>query len=375
MSENGDLTDCIIDTALEIGFDRAAVSGVDSLPAAGRLRQWLADGMHGSMSWMARSAPRRLNPGKVVEGARSIVMVATDYTPEQPPTLDPERARISCYAWGGEYHHILGDRLEILLGKIRGFSPGTTGRWYVDTGPVMEKAWAEYAGLGWIGKHTNLIDAEVGSWFFLGALIIDLELRSGKPQEDRCGDCSLCIDVCPTGAIVAPYVLDARLCISYQTIENRGAIPRELRSNIGNHVFGCDDCQEVCPWNQHARAGKLARQFAPKARNERPSLLELWSLTETEFDKRFEFSPIKRTKYSGFRRNVAVALGNSGSRSAVGPLAMALDDPDPLVRGHVVWALGRLGTSGGRRALLAAADDELDPYVVEEIEAAMRQED
>ena len=323
------------------------------------------------MQWMARSADRRCDPELVLPGAQSVVIVAINYHTDTPTTDAEDEACISRYAWGNEYHRVLGDGLESLYAELGELFPGLNGRWYVDTGPVLEKAWAERAGLGWIGKHTNLIHRDLGSWIFLGALILDIELETGSPHGDYCGTCRACIDVCPTDAIVAPYVLDARRCISYLTIENRGPIPVEFRRPIGNRVFGCDDCQDVCPWNRFAHEGERAGEFSPRAGNHTVKLVDLLALTDEQFRTRFKNSPVLRAKRRGFLRNVAVALGNSGRQEAVGPLAGALADDEELVRGHAAWALGELGGGGAQKALRDRRSTEQDAWVREEIDAAL----
>lgn len=365
------LTDRVFAAAHEEGFDHCAAAPIRSLAAAGRLQQWLTAQMHGSMAWLARDPERRSDPTRVVPEARTVLVVARNYYTGHPATEDPVTARISRYAWGDEYHEILGKAVRRLYDRIGELSPGAAGRYYVDTGPVMEKAWAEVAGLGWIGKHTNVIRRGEGSWFFLGAILLDIELDYGKPARDHCGTCTACIDVCPTGAIVAPYVLDARRCISYLTIENRGPIPREFREPIGNRVFGCDDCQDVCPWNRFAVSGASAAAFAPRPGNRAPLLMELFQLDINEFRVRFRNSPVKRAKFEGFRRNVAVALGNSGDPRAVAPLCRALRQDSPLIRGHCAWALGQLGGPDAAQALRAARENEQEPWVLSEVTDAL----
>ena len=243
---------------------------------------------------------------------------------------------------------------------------------YVDTGPILERDYAQNAGIGWIGKNTNLINWQSGSWFFLAELLVSIELEYDLlPPRGSCGTCTRCIDACPTDAILAPNVLDARLCISYLTIELKGSIPRELRPQMGNLIFGCDICQEVCPWNSKARPTK-ERGFYPRKGNQAPRLLSLINMTQAEFSKRFKGSPIKRSKRRGFLRNVAVALGNWKHPSAVPVLKKALNDDEPLVRGHAAWALGQIGGGPARRALQARLSVETHPEVIREIEDAMR---
>ncbi len=365
------LTEQVFAAAREEGFDHCAAAPIGSLAAAVRLREWLAGQMHGSMAWLARDPERRGDPAQVVPAARTVLVVARNYFTGHAATEDPRAGRISRYAWGDEYHDSTQKAVRRLYDRIGDLAPGAAGRYYVDTGPVMEKAWAEVAGLGWIGKHTNVVRSGDGSWFFLGAIVLDIELAYGEPARDHCGTCTACIDVCPTGAIVAPYVLDARRCISYLTIENRGPIPIEFRAPIGNRIFGCDDCQDVCPWNRFAVPGASAAPFAPRPGNQTPSLLELFQLDLDEFRLRFRRSPVKRAKFEGFRRNVAVALGNSGDVRAVRPLCEALTEDSALVRGHSAWALGLLGGDEAIRALRATLQREQDAWVHAEVSAAL----
>lgn len=373
MQAGAELIERIRAAAVEEGFDRLAVAAAGTSPAAARLHEWLAAGMHGSMAWLPASAERRSDARRVVEDARSVLVVARRYWTAQPVDEDPRHARFSRYAWGDDYHDVMTAAIRRLQRRIEAMAPGTAGRAWVDTGPVTEKAWAQLAGLGWIGKHTNLIHAGEGSWMFLGAIILDLELLPGTPARDHCGTCRACIDVCPTRAIVAPYVLDARLCIAYLTIENRGPIPRHLRTAVGNRVFGCDDCQEVCPWNRFARVSAAARPFLPRPAMRAAALVDLLHIDEQEFRDRFRGTPVKRARREGLRRNVAVAIGNSGDGQAVAALAAALDDPSPLVRGHVAWALGQLGGDEAVQSLRARQAIETDSWVREEIEAGAQQ--
>ncbi len=370
MGPHAPLTNAIREAASDEGFDRCAAAPVAALDAAPRLREWLHQGLHGSMAWLERNLERRCEPGTVVPEARSVLVLARDYHTGHPAAEHPGLGRLSRYAWGDEYHEVLGAAVRRLYGRIGQLCPSATGRYYVDTGPVMEKAWGELAGLGWIGKHTNLLGTRSGSWFFLAAIILDIELEYGAPGRDHCGTCRACIDVCPTQAIVAPYVLDARRCISYLTIEHRGPIPRSLREPIGNRIFGCDDCQDVCPWNRFARVTEDST-FAPRPDNEAPLLRDLMCLDQEGFRHRFRHSPVRRAKYAGFLRNVAVALGNSGDPKACPILAQRLCDPEPLVRGHCAWALGRLGDETARQALTAAQAVESNTWVTEEIELAL----
>jgi epoxyqueuosine reductase len=353
--------------ARELGFEKVGIAPVGPAPHAGFLRDWLAREFHGEMAYMARGAERRMDPRKVLPGARSIVCVAKNYQSPGTHSEDPRVGRISRYAWGDDYHGVLLDKLQELRAHVERL--GGIAKVCVDTNAVLEKPWAQRAGLGWQGKHTNVIARDLGTWFFLGEVITSLDLEPDRPHtEDFCGTCTACIDLCPTRAIVAPYVLDSRRCIAYLTIEHRGAIPRELRPLMGNLVFGCDICQDVCPWNKFARVAP-DREFYAREGNLAPALLELIGLTREEFNRRFKDSPVKRAKYAGFLRNVCVALGNSNDPAAVGPLEKALEHEEPLVRAHAAWALGRLGARGGleRRRPLEPHEE-----VREEIDAALR---
>jgi epoxyqueuosine reductase len=367
MAPNGDR---IRAAALEVGFDLAGIAPAGPAPLAGRLREWLALGMHGTMRYMEDPDGRREDPRVYLPWARSIVAVGLSYFTGQDLSAAPERGAISRYAWGRDYHHEIRVRLERLRAAVERLSPGCRTHAFVDTSPVLEKGLAEAAGLGWRGKHTNLLRKRWGSWFFLGGLATDLDLEPDRAPRDHCGTCRRCIDVCPTQAIVAPYVLDSRLCISYLTIEHRGPIPRELRAGIGNRVFGCDDCQEVCPWNKFAVRTRVA-EFEPRDGNLNPLLLDLFALSRREWNRRFKKTPVRRAHYEGFLRNVAVAIGNWGAPETVPALLSRLDDPSPLVRGHVAWALGRAATEPARRALVARRAVEPDAWVQEEIALAL----
>jgi epoxyqueuosine reductase len=327
------------------------------------------------MGWMARAPERRADPREVLAGARSVISVAASYYRGDPP---PEASgapalsgRIARYAWGRDYHRRLRRRLRALGAALRSLAPGARWLAYVDTGPVLDRGWAEQAGIGWIGKNTNVILARSGSWFFLGEILTNLELPPARPARNHCGRCARCIPACPTGAIVAPYQLDAQRCISYLTIENRGAIPLELRPSIGTRIFGCDDCQEVCPWNRFA-VPATHPDFAEREGQQTPDLLPLLALDEETFRARFQGTALLRAQRSGLARNVAVALGNLGDPRAIPALAAAVArDPSALVRSHAAWALGRIGGDTARAALASAAAREEDLTVREEIEQAL----
>ncbi len=322
------------DKTRELGFDLVGITSADSPKHSAQFQRWLADGFHGEMAYMARNAGQRIAPNEVLTGARSIIVVGLNY---QPSTENREprignNPRIARYAAGArDYHDIMGEKLKPLAEFVGGI-------WYVDTGPILERDLAQRAGIGFIGKHTNLISRQLGNWIFLGAVLTSLELPADEPEREYCGTCRRCIDACPTRAIVAPYRLDARLCISYLTIELKGSIPVELRPLIGDRVFGCDDCLEVCPWNRFARQSPV-KEFR---RRELPALGEFLSWDEAQFKAFFRGTPIYRIKRRGFLRNVCVALGNLGDASARPALERALNDPEPLVREHAAWALQQL---------------------------------
>ena len=354
-----------------LGFFKVGVAPAGPLPGSPNLDHWIGQGMHGEMAYMEAQAAKRKNPALVLEDVRSMVMLAMNYNCGKHPSDEPLRGRISRYAWGDDYHRLVQDRLRLLQDFILREAPEARMVYYVDTGPVMEKAWGARTSLGWMGKHTNLISREQGSWFFIGVILLNLELEFDSPEDDYCGTCTRCIDACPTRAIVAPYVVDARLCISYLTIELRGPIPRPLRPLIGNRIFGCDDCQEVCPWNRFAVATP-EREFYPREGHQMPELAPLVRITADEFNRRFRGSAIRRAKRDGFVRNVVVALGNSRRPEAVPALAAAIKDRSALVRAHAAWALGQIDTRESRRLLEAARATESDSAVKEEITLALK---
>jgi epoxyqueuosine reductase len=379
------------------GFERTGICAPDPSGHGEFLRWWTEQGFHGSMNYMARSdaLDRRTDLRRTFDKVRSVVVVAQDYYQLDPPGVpeDPARGVVARYARGVDYHDVLKGRLQEILTWIRqaardrGLADDVRGHPYVDTGPILERELGMRVGLGWFGKNTMLIHPRCGSYFFMGLLLLDLPLPPTTPFEaDRCGTCQACLDACPTGALLgrdeygAP-VMDARRCISYLTIELKGAIPRELRQGIGNRVFGCDICQEVCPWNQRFAVPSEEPGYVAGPNTDGPDLLELMALSEEEFASRFSGSPIKRAKRRGFLRNVAVALGNWGSQEAVPALTRALDDPEPLIRGHAAWAMGRIlervgipGDGGFEvaEALLHRLTVEDHPWVKEELEMALR---
>ncbi len=283
-----------------------------------RLREWLDRGYHGVMAWMERAPSRRADPREVLPGCRSIISVGMNYYTDHRPDESPGHGRIARYAWGADYHQVLGERLARLEARIKTLAPEARTRSYVDTGPVMEKAWAQQAGLGWIGKHSNLVSAHYGSWLLLGEILTTLELDPDEPATDLCGSCSLCVRACPTGAIVEPYVVDARKCISYLTIELRDsaeAIPAETASKLGNRIFGCDECLDICPYNMNAQPTSEPA-FQPSPLTLAPVLADLAAQHETDFTAMFRRSPIRRATHAGFLRNVGIALRNSKQQVA-----------------------------------------------------------
>jgi epoxyqueuosine reductase len=337
------IADDIRQWALDLGFNAAGISAANVERDAEHLHNWLAADRHGSMEYMRRHADLRANPASLHPGTSRIISVRMDYLPDEdtPAALlqKPEQAYISRYALGRDYHKLMRRRLQKLADKISSTAGPFGYRAFVDSAPVLEKALAQNAGLGWIGKHTNLINKNSGSWFFLGELFTDLPLPVDKPVENHCGSCTTCIDVCPTAAIVGPYELDARRCISYLTIELRDSIPEELRPLIGNRIYGCDDCQLFCPWNKFAQPTAEA-DFAPRHGLDTAQLLELFNWDEAEWLAKTAGSAIRRIGYPCWLRNLAVALGNAPASDAiVQALAGRKDHESELVREHVQWAL------------------------------------
>lgn len=357
--------------ATELGFAKIGISRTERLDERNGLDEWLTAGNHGEMLWMGRNADKRLDPRLLLAESRSVISLAANYYAPVSHSEDGRHGKISRYAWGRDYHAVLKSKLKSLVDWIEQNDPKARGLYYCDTGPVMDKAWAHKSGLGWIGKHSNLITRELGSWVFLAEIVVNLDLEPAEESRNYCGSCHRCLDACPTRAIVAPYVVDARLCISYLTIELRGPIPRELRSLIGSRIFGCDDCQDVCPWNRFATPSDES-QFYPADGNQVPVLTELMQLTREQFEERFRHSAVRRAKYAGFLRNVAVALGNSRDAGATKVLTQALEHEEPLVRAHVAWALGKIGGAEACRALQESLSRETDAAVLEEIRIAAK---
>jgi epoxyqueuosine reductase len=294
--------------AAELGFSGMGIARAELLNEEKQhLHEWLARNYQASMQWLDRDAEKRIDVTKVLPNAKSVISVALNYYSTAQHSNDSAFGKISRYAWGDDYHLVLTERLEKLLEFIKTEIPGVIGKIYVDTGPLMEKAWAARAGIGWLGKHTNIITRKFGSWVFLGEILIDAELEYDAPMLDYCGKCTACIDACPTQAIVQPYVLDANKCISYLTIEHRGNLPQEIVPDFQNWVYGCDICQDVCPWNRF-QIGTEELAFQPRKENVAPKLTELAEMSQEEFSRRFRKSPMKRTKHSGLTRNAQAVL-------------------------------------------------------------------
>jgi epoxyqueuosine reductase len=343
-----DLPARIREWAHELGFQQVGIAAPDLGIASRRLEAWLAEQRHGTMKWLAERHALRTDPAALVPGTVRVISARMNYWradayPLRSLAGEPTRAWVSRYALGRDYHKVMRSRLRKLAERIVATVGPSGYRVFTDSAPVMEKPIAQQAGLGWIGKHTNLINRNAGSWFFLGEIFTDLPLPVDAPATDHCGSCRTCIDVCPTGAIIAPYVLDARRCISYLTIENRGPIPVEHRAAIGNRIFGCDDCQLYCPWNKFATPSR-EQDFAPRQGLDRARLTELFFWDEATWGHRTEGSALRRAGYAGWLRNLAVALGNAPPDENIrAALVTRAQHPEDLVREHVAWALHRQG--------------------------------
>jgi epoxyqueuosine reductase len=351
------MKEVILERAISLGFDDCRVTDAQSPETSRMFERWLAEHRHGEMAYLLRNAHKRVDPQKVLNGARSILTLAISYGSVSDSDTFPRKhkkieasakARTTCsgaiarYARYQDYHKVIGAKLRELtefideLGK-----PKTRSLWYVDTGPLLERDLAQRAGLGFIGKHTNLISRKLGNYIFLGEILTTIELLPDTPESNHCGSCTSCINACPTAAITAPFQLDARRCISYLTIELKGSIPIELRPLIGNRIYGCDDCLEVCPWNRFAHEGKMMKAHA-RPDLEEEDLLELIAIDEETFSRRFADTPIARVKRRGLVRNCCVALGNVGDARALSVLEKAAADPEPLIAEHALWGIGQI---------------------------------
>lgn len=369
------LTERIQNHAHELGFELVGITPAEESKTIQRYREWLNNGYAGEMGYLEKHLPLKNDTRNLLQEAKSVISLAMNYYTLDPPNElanDPSRGQISRYAWGDDYHDVIRNRLLELVEYIRNIAETEiNSRVFVDSGPVLEREFAQKAKLGWIGKNTNVINWRSGSWYFLAEVLINLELEyTSEPLQGSCGTCTLCIEACPTDAIVEPNWLDSRLCISYLTIELRESIPKELRTQMSNLIFGCDICQEVCPWNSKAKPTSESA-FQPREVNLAPDLLSLVNMTQAEFSKRFKGSPIKRAKRRGFIRNVIIAIGNWGSRSAVPALKKAIHDEEPIIRGHTAWALGQIGGKNARLALENQLSCETDNNVISEIQDAL----
>jgi epoxyqueuosine reductase len=376
LNESARLKAVIVDAARRERFDIVRCVRPDAIPdAKGHLQAFLDSGAHGDMTWMTTTADRRGDPRELWPDVRSIVMLGLNYGPDRDPLrilAARDRGAISVYAQGDDYHEVIKPRLKAIARTLIA-AAGGDAKVFVDTAAVMEKPLAAAAGLGWQGKHTNLVSRDFGSWLFLGAIFTTLELEPDAPERDHCGTCRACLDVCPTDAFPAPYRLDARRCISYLTIEHKGAVPRALRPLIGNRIYGCDDCMAVCPWNKYARAGHEAK-LASREELRAPRLADLARLDDAAFRKTFAKSPVKRTGRDRFLRNVLIAIGNSHDSGLAAVAEERLTDAAPLVRGAAIWALHRLAPN--RLAELAAEQQprETDATVRDEWASALREQ-
>ena len=365
--------------ARRLGFQHFGVAPPDPPAGFDRYERWLAAGYQAGMNWMAteRSRFRRADPRRILPECQSVVVLGMHYHPQPAARktafkISPSRGKIASYAWGDDYHDILPDRLRALVAFIETqVGHPIPNRWYTDTGPILERELAQRGGLGWIGKNGCLIHPQAGSYFVIAEILLGLDLPADDPfPSDHCGNCTRCIDACPTGCILPDRTVDANRCISYLTIEEKGVIPSDLRPKLGSWVFGCDICQQVCPWNQRFAACAEETRFAPRPGVDQPILQDELALTPQAFNRKFKGSPIKRTKRRGYLRNVAVALGNTGTPADLPALEQALTDPEPLVRAHAAWAIGEIGGEQAQKILNARLRVEGDKMVLAELQAA-----
>ena len=369
------LTQQIQAYANEIGFELVGIIPAAHSETIGRYREWIENGYAGKMHYLEKHLSLKTDVRQLLAEAKSVISLAMNYYTLDPPKAlaqDPGRGQISRYAWGDDYHELIRERLLELVTFIKQTAESELKtRVCVDTAPIIEREYAQKAGIGWIGKNTNLIHWRSGSWYFLAEVLVNIALESDTPElRGSCGTCTRCIEACPTDAIVEPNLLDSRLCISYLTIELKESIPKALRPEMGNWIFGCDICQEVCPWNSKA-VPTTEPGFQPRDGNLTPKLLSLVGMTQEEFSRRFKGSPIKRAKRRGFLRNVLVAIGNWGTQRAVPALKDALADDESLVRSHAAWALGRIGGDAAKRTLQKRLTVETEQDVITEIQDAL----
>jgi epoxyqueuosine reductase len=373
MANSAAITAILKHKARALGFDLCGVCPAVEPPGIDRHNQWLSAGYAGQMHYLPDRAEAAGHPHHVLDGARSIVMLAINYRTEEPEQTEPGCGKVSRYAWGHDYHDLIRARLNSLANGLRELLPFANVRGVVDTAPLMEREFAQLAGLGWIGKNTLLLNKQLGSWFFLAALLTDIELEYDAPHEtDHCGTCRACLDACPTQAFVDAYVLDARKCISYLTIELRDSIPHELRTGMGDWLFGCDVCQDVCPWN-HKAPRTDEPTFRPLEGMNSVELAELFQLNDATFRSRFRHTPLWRAKRRGLLRNAAIVLGNQPSPLALPALIRGLSDDEPLVRGACAWAIGKCESHVAKTALAGRFEIETDSSVRQEIQLALQQ--
>lgn len=369
-----DLRDAIRAQAAALGFAACGFARADAAPeAAEHLDRWLESGAHGSMDWMEARREQRARPQALWPSARSLIMLGMSYAPKEDPLRlagESGVGRISVYAQGSDYHDIVKKALKALARWLVEQAGGEL-KVFVDTAPVMEKPLAAAAGIGWQGKHSNLVSRDHGSWLFLGAIMTSLDLPPDPPHDDRCGSCDVCQRACPTDAFPRPYVVDARRCVSYLTIEHKGPIPHDLREGIGNRIYGCDDCLAVCPWNKFAQAGAANRSFAARAELAVPALEDLLGLDDPSFRAVFAGSPIKRIGRDRMMRNALIAAGNDRGEGLAGPVALLLDDPAPEVRGAAIWALARIDPTRLAAEAGTRRDYENDQQVLKEWDVAI----
>jgi epoxyqueuosine reductase len=367
-----ELREAITERATAVGFDKVGFAPARLPESDAPLQSWLERGYQGEMAWMARAPERRTDASRSLDGTLTLVCCGLSYYRGTPVDAPPGFGVISSYAQGEDYHRVLGEKLKEVAAFIEARASVPT-KTYVDTGPLLEKSYASAAGLGWLGKHSNLLSRQGSSWFFLGEILVPLSLAPSPapaPERNHCGTCTRCLSACPTGAIVEPYVVDSRLCISYLTIELRDFIPRHLRPLIGNRIYGCDDCQDVCPWNRFAVKSEVPA-FLPREPLASMDLAGILRMSREEFLVATRGSAIRRAGYGGFLRNAAIALGNAGDPRGVPALVKALEHEEALVRGHAAWALGAIGDSRARAPLESRLADEREIRVREEIESAL----
>lgn len=368
-----DLISAIKTEAQRLGFELVGVTTSDPPAHLEVYEQWLATGGNGEMTWMGtgRNRQRRADPRLILPECQSILVLGMAYSTPLPisPTNEDEIGGVASYAWGDDYHDVFPERLKAIVAFIENqVGHPVPNRWYTDTGPIMEREMAQRAGLGWIGKNTCLINPQAGSYFLLAEILLGLKLPPDDPiTSDHCGSCTRCIEACPTACILPNRTIDANRCISYLTIELKGTIPVDLRPQMGNWIFGCDVCQQVCPWNQRFAVPSHEVRFTPRPGVEHPSLKDELALNPQQFNRKFKGNPVKRTKRRGYLRNVAIALGNRQNPESMPALSQALNDSEPLIRAHAAWALGQIGSRKAKEALDQAWQSETDESVRQEI--------